>query len=144
MMAEIIDQYQTQAVKYRILLISNSVFIREDWAKYTFEKSGYVVYTSIDARDAWEKLQQGLECDVIWCCKELPRMDILELFSLLKNNARFKDIPFFALANSSHYGNVIEYNCLVKKIVGKKYFFLKPPLEELVIAATAEAILGFR
>lgn len=138
-----VDKYQYQTIKYHVLFISSSPYLEEIF-KDTFEKVGYIFHFTIDSLDAWEKLQNGFECDVIWCCTELPKMDIIELFNLLKKDDRFKDIPFFALANRSHFANIINYNLLVRKMVGIEYFFTKPPLEDSVIEATGEAILGFR
>ncbi|TAF03524.1 MAG: response regulator [Nostocales cyanobacterium] len=137
------DQSQNQKIKYHVLFISGSV-CWQGILKDTFEKAGYIFHSTIYALDAWENLQNGFECDVIWCCTELPKMDIIELFNLVKNDDRFKDIPFFALANRSHFANIINYNLLVRKMVGIEYFFTKPPLEDSVIEATGEAILGFR
>lgn len=75
-----------------ILVVDDSITVRQLLAM-SFEKGGYQVETARDGRDAWEKLQAGLPCELIFCDIEMPRMDGLELLEKLQQDSRFQAIP---------------------------------------------------
>ncbi|MEM7556974.1 MAG: macro domain-containing protein, partial [Cyanobacteria bacterium P01_A01_bin.84] len=86
-------------------IFSNTIFIIDDsitvleLLSRSFTKVGYKVATARDGKEAWEKLQQGLQCHVIFCDIEMPKMNGLELYRNLQKYDRVKDIPFVLLTS---------------------------------------------
>lgn len=58
------------------------------------EKDGHDVVDVASAKEAIEKLNQGLEVDMIISDVMMPEMDGFDLLRSVRCNARLKDIPF--------------------------------------------------
>ncbi|MDY6902184.1 MAG: macro domain-containing protein [Cyanobacteriota bacterium] len=114
-----------------VLIVDDSITVRE-LLSMTFFKAGYYVKTARDGREALEKLQQGIECDVIWCDTEMPRMSGFELREQLKKDSRLKDIPFVITTSrgASRRGHDFRENLDVQG------YFTKPYVEEKVLEHT--------
>jgi len=60
-----------------VLLVDDSITVRE-LLSMTFNNAGYHVEQARDGH--WEKLCDGLPCDIVFCDIEMPRMDGLNYY----------------------------------------------------------------
>ena len=81
-----------------VLIIDDSVTVRE-LLSMTFKKAGYRVEQARDGQEAWEKLADGLECDIAFCDIEMPRMNGLELLAQLQKDEKLADLPIAMLTS---------------------------------------------
>ena len=65
----------------------------------TFKKAGYRVEQARDGQEAWEKLSDGLDCDIAFCDIEMPRMNGLELLSQLQKDEKLASLPIAMLTS---------------------------------------------
>ena len=114
-----------------VLVVDDSITVRE-LLSMTFFKAGYYVNTARDGKEALEKLQKGIECNIIWCDAEMPRMDGFELRERLKQDSRFKDIPFVIITSrgASRMRNTFIDNLDIQG------YFTKPYREEDILEST--------
>ncbi|MEM7727354.1 MAG: macro domain-containing protein [Cyanobacteria bacterium P01_A01_bin.45] len=120
-----------------IFLIDDSITVLELLSR-SFIKAGYKVVTARDGKEAWDKLQQGLQCSVIFCDIEMPRMNGLELYRELRKCNRLRDIPFVLLTSRG----VSRKRDKLMKDLGIKGYFTKPYVEELLLDAAQKLITG--
>ncbi len=114
-----------------VLIVDDSITVRE-LLSMSFTKAGYYVETARDGKEALDKLQQGIECDVIWCDIEMPRMDGLQLLERLKKDSRLKNIPFVVMTSR---GASKRRNEFIDNLDIQGYF-TKPYDEEKVLECT--------
>ncbi|MEL6459938.1 MAG: macro domain-containing protein [Cyanobacteria bacterium J06621_15] len=114
-----------------VLIVDDSITVRE-LLSMTFFKAGYYVNTARDGQEALEKLQQGIDCDVIWCDIEMPRMNGFELREQLKKDSRLKDIPFVIMTSR---GASRMRNKFIESLDIQGYF-TKPYIEEKILECT--------
>ncbi len=118
-----------------VLIVDDSITVRE-LLSMSFTKAGYHVKTARDGKEALDKLQQGIECDVIWCDIEMPRMDGLQLLERLKKDSRLKNIPFVVITSRGvdrKRNNVRE---ILRINLGIQGYFTKPYNEENILEYT--------
>ena len=120
-----------------VLIVDDSITVRE-LLSMTFFKAGYYVKTAKDGKEALEKLQQGIECDVIWCDIEMPRMNGFELRECLQKDSRLKYIPFVVITSRGASGR---RNNFIDNLDIKGYF-TKPYLEKDVLECTRRLLLN--
>ncbi|WP_198287564.1 macro domain-containing protein [Rivularia sp. PCC 7116] len=114
-----------------VLIVDDSITVRELLSMY-FSKAGYYVETARDGKEALDKLQQGIECDVIWCDIEMPRMTGFELRERLKQDSRLKNIPFAIVTSRGVDRKRNEF----RKNLDIQGYFTKPYNEEKVLECT--------
>lgn len=119
-----------------VLVIDDSVTIRE-LLSMTFKKAGYRVEQARDGREAWEKLKQGIPCDVAFCDIEMPRMNGLELLSQLQQDEKLCTLPIAMLTSR---GAQKMRNIAAQK--GAKGYFVKPYVEDSLLDAAKRMING--
>jgi chemosensory pili system protein ChpA (sensor histidine kinase/response regulator) len=119
-----------------VLIIDDSVMVRE-MLSMTFNKAGYEIEKARDGQEAWEKLQEGLACDLILCDIEMPRMNGLELLSRLQEDEKLSMIP---VAMITSRGAQKMQNIAAER--GAKGYFVKPYIEEVLIDAAKRLIAG--
>ncbi|MEM6402636.1 MAG: macro domain-containing protein [Cyanobacteria bacterium P01_D01_bin.116] len=118
-----------------VLVVDDSITVRE-LLSMSFNKAGYYVQTAKHGKEALEKLQQGIECDVIWCDAEMPRMDGFELRERLKKDSRLKDIPFVIMTSR---GASRMRNQFIESLDIQGYF-TKPYVEEAILECTKKLL----
>ena len=119
-----------------VLIIDDSVTVRELLAM-TFLKAGYRVEKAKDGQEAWDKLKEGLECDLAFCDIEMPRMNGLELLSNLQKD---KELSSFPIAMLTSRGAQKMRNIAAKR--GARGYFVKPYVEETLLEAAQKMING--
>lgn len=119
-----------------VLIIDDSVTVRE-LLSMTFTKAGYQVEKAKDGQDAWDKLKEGLECDLAFCDIEMPRMNGLELLSNLQKDQELADFPIAMLTSR---GAQKMRNMAAKR--GARGYFVKPYVEETLLDAAQKMLKG--
>jgi len=119
-----------------VLIVDDSITVRE-LLSLTFSKVGYRVEQAKDGKDAWEKLRAGMQCNLIFCDIEMPRMDGLELLSRIQKDEFLSKIPIAMLTSRSS-----DRHRSAARELGAKGYFTKPYLEEEVITGSKRLLQG--
>jgi len=119
-----------------VLIIDDSVTVRE-LLSMTFKKAGYRVEQARDGQEAWEKLADGLECDIAFCDIEMPRMNGLELLAQLQKDEKLADLPIAMLTSR---GAQKMRNIAASR--GANGYFVKPYVEEDLLKAAKQMMNG--
>ena len=75
----------------RILVVDDSLTVRELQKKLLVNR-GYVAEAAVDGMDGWNAVQAG-NYDLIITDVDMPRMDGIELATLIKRDPRFAALP---------------------------------------------------
>ncbi|MGL5939935.1 MAG: response regulator [Waterburya sp.] len=119
-----------------VLIIDDSVTVRE-LLSMTFKKAGYRVEQARDGQEAWEKLSDGLECDIAFCDIEMPRLNGLELLSQLQKDEKLASMPIAMLTSR---GAQKMRNIAASR--GANGYFVKPYVEDELLKAAERMIKG--
>ena len=119
-----------------VLIIDDSVTVRE-LLSMTFKKAGYRVEQARDGQEAWDKLEEGLECDIAFCDIEMPRMNGLELLSNLQESDTLANLPIAMLTSR---GAQKMRNIAAQR--GARGYFVKPYVEETLLDAAERMMRG--
>ncbi len=119
-----------------VLIIDDSVTVRE-LLSMTFKKAGYRVEQARDGQEAWEKLSDGLECDIAFCDIEMPRMNGLELLSQLQQDEKLASLPIAMLTSR---GAKKMRNIAASR--GANGYFVKPYVEDDLLKAAKRMMDG--
>jgi chemosensory pili system protein ChpA (sensor histidine kinase/response regulator) len=119
-----------------VLIIDDSVTVRE-LLSITFKKAGYRVEQARDGQEAWDKLRDGLQCDIAFCDIEMPRMNGLELLLELQQDERLSTLPIAMLTSR---GAQKMRNLAAQR--GARGYFVKPYVEDALIEAAAKMMKG--
>ena len=119
-----------------VLIIDDSVTVRE-LLSMTFKKAGYRVEQARDGQEAWEKLRDGLDCDLAFCDIEMPRMNGLELLSQLQKDEKLASLPIAMLTSR---GAQKMRNIAASR--GANGYFVKPYVEEDLLKAAKRMMNG--
>ncbi|MEM7713684.1 MAG: macro domain-containing protein [Cyanobacteria bacterium P01_A01_bin.68] len=130
-----VSRYKSSAT---ILIVDDSITVRE-LLSMTVTKAGYRVETARDGQEALEKLQQGIECNAIWCDIEMPKMGGFELRERLKQDSRLKNIPFVIITSR---GASRRRNEFIENL-GIQGYFIKPYIEEKILEHTDKLLNRF-
>ncbi|MGN6578848.1 MAG: hybrid sensor histidine kinase/response regulator [Bordetella sp.] len=84
-------QPNAAARRKHVLVVEDSLTVRELERKL-LEKSGYAVTVAVDGMDGWNILR-GAAFDLVVTDIDMPRMDGIELVSLIKHDAILKKLP---------------------------------------------------
>ena len=120
----------------QVLIIDDSVTVRE-LLSMTFKKAGYRVEQARDGQEAWEKLSDGLDCDIAFCDIEMPRMNGLELLSQLQKDEKLAQLPIAMLTSR---GAQKMRNIAASR--GANGYFVKPYVEEDLLKAAKQMMNG--
>ncbi|MEM7592604.1 MAG: response regulator [Cyanobacteria bacterium P01_A01_bin.83] len=119
-----------------VLIIDDSVTVRE-LLSMSFKKAGYRVEQARDGQEAWEKLSDGLDCDLAFCDIEMPRMNGLELLSQLQKDEKLASLPIAMLTSR---GAQKMRNIAASR--GANGYFVKPYVEEDLLKAATKMMNG--
>jgi chemosensory pili system protein ChpA (sensor histidine kinase/response regulator) len=119
-----------------VLIIDDSITVRE-LLSMTFNKAGYRVEQARDGQEAWDKLRDGLPCDLVFCDIEMPRMDGLELLSRMQKDPNLSNLPIAMLTSRGadrHRQMAVQ--------LGARGYFTKPYLEEVLLDGAQRMLNG--
>ncbi len=119
-----------------VLIVDDSITVRE-LLSMTFNNAGYRTEQARDGQEAWDKLNDGLPCDIVLCDIEMPRMDGLELLSRIHESPNFKNLPIAMLTSR---GSDRHRQMAVQ--LGASGYFIKPYLEEALLDAAQRMLKG--
>ncbi|MCP2070645.1 UNVERIFIED_ORG: two-component system sensor histidine kinase and response regulator WspE [Pseudomonas lini] len=89
-------QNQTQAARKRILVVDDSLTVRELQRKLLLNR-GYDVAVAVDGMDGWNALRSE-DFDLLITDIDMPRMDGIELVSLLRRDNRLQSLPVMVVS----------------------------------------------
>ncbi|MBL0841094.1 hybrid sensor histidine kinase/response regulator [Pseudomonas mediterranea] len=89
-------QNQAQASRKRILVVDDSLTVRELQRKL-LQGRGYDVAVAVDGMDGWNALRSE-EFDLLITDIDMPRMDGIELVSLLRRDNRLQSLPVMVVS----------------------------------------------
>ncbi|RQR89551.1 MULTISPECIES: hybrid sensor histidine kinase/response regulator [unclassified Burkholderia] len=84
-------QHTAVARRRHVLVVDDSLTVRELERKL-LEKRGYAVTVAVDGMDGWNALR-GADFDLVVTDIDMPRMDGIELVTLIKRDAALKSLP---------------------------------------------------
>lgn len=119
-----------------VLIVDDSITVRE-LLSITFNNAGYRVEQARDGQEAWDKLNDGLPCDIVLCDIEMPRMDGLELLSRIHEHPNLQHLPIAMLTSR---GSDRHRQMAVQ--LGASGYFIKPYLEEALLDAAQRMLKG--
>ncbi|MEM9567837.1 MAG: hybrid sensor histidine kinase/response regulator, partial [Cyanobacteria bacterium P01_E01_bin.34] len=119
-----------------VLIVDDSITVRE-LLSMSFNKVGYKVEQARDGQDAWDKLRNGLPCDLIFCDIEMPRMDGLELLSRMRKEEQYQGLPIAMLTSRG-----ADRHRQMASELGANAYFTKPYLEEELLTAAKRLLSG--
>ncbi len=93
-----VQRGQGVAVQHRkhVLVVDDSLTVRELERKL-LEKRGYAVTVAVDGMDGWNALR-GAAFDLVVTDIDMPRMDGIELVTLIKRDAVLKSLPVMVVS----------------------------------------------
>lgn len=93
-----VQRGQGVAVQHRkhVLVVDDSLTVRELERKL-LEKRGYAVTVAVDGMDGWNALR-GAQFDLVVTDIDMPRMDGIELVTLIKRDAVLKSLPVMVVS----------------------------------------------
>ena len=119
-----------------VLIVDDSITVRE-LLSMTFVNAGYRVEQARDGQEAWDKLRDGLPCDLIFCDIEMPRMDGLELLSRLQQDPKLSQLPISMLTSRGS-----DRHRQMALQLGASGYFTKPYLEEALLDGAQRMLKG--
>lgn len=119
-----------------VLIVDDSITVRE-LLSLSFAKFGYRVEQARDGREAWEKLESGLACDLVFCDIEMPRMDGFELLTRIQQHPSLAHLPIAMLTSRGS-----ERHRQMAAQLGARAYFTKPYLEESLLDASQRLLQG--
>ncbi len=119
----------------RILVVDDSITVREVERKMLSAR-GYDVDVAVDGMDAWNTLRQG-GYDLIVTDVDMPRMNGIELVTLIKNDARLKSLPVIIV---SYKDRQEDRNRGLE--AGADYYLTKGSFQDETLARAVEDLIG--
>jgi two-component system sensor histidine kinase and response regulator WspE len=80
----------------RILVVDDSLTVRELQRKL-LDHRGYVIDVAVDGMDGWNAVRTG-HFDLVITDIDMPRMDGIELVTLIKKDTKLKSLPVMILS----------------------------------------------
>jgi len=122
---------ESEGVPRKVLVVDDSAFIRNAIAS-NLRAAGYRADEAINGEEAWNIISGKLAADAfnfdaIITDIEMPRMDGLHLTSLVRADARLRDIPLFIFSSLASEDNIRKW-----KSLGADGILTKPDMPNLV------------
>ncbi|WP_428556902.1 hybrid sensor histidine kinase/response regulator [Pseudomonas edaphica] len=90
------SQQATEAPRKRVLVVDDSLTVRELQRKLLLNR-GYEVAVAVDGMDGWNALRSG-DFDLLITDIDMPRMDGIELVTLLRRDSRLQSLPVMVVS----------------------------------------------
>ncbi|MBI1397760.1 MAG: response regulator [Betaproteobacteria bacterium] len=123
----------------KLLVVDDEPFNLEIIAEH-LDGAGYELVTANDGQEAWDLLQKADqdEFDALILDRMMPRMDGLTLLKLVKQEARFRQVPVIMQTAAASKEQVME------GIQNGAYYYLTKPFDGEVLATIVRAALTDR
>ena len=90
------SQQAAEAPRKRVLVVDDSLTVRELQRKLLFNR-GYEVAVAVDGMDGWNALRSE-DFDLLITDIDMPRMDGIELVTLLRRDSRLQSLPVMVVS----------------------------------------------
>jgi len=90
------NRQASEAVRKRVLVVDDSLTVRELQRKLLLNR-GYEVAVAVDGMDGWNALRAE-DFDLLITDIDMPRMDGIELVTLLRKDARLQSLPVMVVS----------------------------------------------
>jgi CheY-like chemotaxis protein len=120
--------------KATILAVDDEAFNLDILTEF-LEDDGYEVVGAVDGQDAWEKLSEGLQPDVVVLDRMMPRMDGMAFLQRIKADDRFRDLPVIMQTAAATHDQVRQ------GIDAGVFYYLTKPYEEAVLLSLVRSAL---
>lgn len=90
------SQQTTEAPRKRVLVVDDSLTVRELQRKLLLNR-GYEVAVAVDGMDGWNALRSE-DFDLLITDIDMPRMDGIELVTLLRRDSRLQSLPVMVVS----------------------------------------------
>ena len=90
------SQQDTEAPRKRVLVVDDSLTVRELQRKLLLNR-GYEVAVAVDGMDGWNALRSE-DFDLLITDIDMPRMDGIELVTLLRRDSRLQSLPVMVVS----------------------------------------------
>ncbi|WP_426134941.1 hybrid sensor histidine kinase/response regulator [Pseudomonas sp. PWP3-1b2] len=90
------SQQATEAPRKRVLVVDDSLTVRELQRKLLINR-GYEVAVAVDGMDGWNALRSE-DFDLLITDIDMPRMDGIELVTLLRRDSRLQSLPVMVVS----------------------------------------------
>jgi two-component system sensor histidine kinase and response regulator WspE len=122
------------SARKRVLVVDDSITVREV-ERRLLENHGYAVEVAVDGMDGWNAVRAG-HYDLLLTDVDMPRMDGIELVSLIKHDARLQALPVMIVSYKE--GEADRRRGLE---AGANYYFAKSSFhDDTLIQAVADLI----
>jgi len=112
-----------------VLVVDDSVAARR-WLSHALTQVGHQVVQCRDGQEAWERLQEGLDCQLLISDVEMPRLDGFQLLQRVREDQRFHQLPVAMLTSRQSDRHIAQAESL-----GATAYFTKPlGIQELVLS----------
>jgi two-component system sensor histidine kinase and response regulator WspE len=90
------DEADTLKTRKRVLVVDDSLTVRELERKL-LDSRGYMVDVAVDGMDGWNAVRTG-HYDLVLTDVDMPRMDGIELVTLIRKDNRLKSLPIMIVS----------------------------------------------
>ncbi|MHB8809998.1 MAG: hybrid sensor histidine kinase/response regulator [Desulfobulbaceae bacterium] len=129
------DDLLVERMVKRILVVDDSITVREVERKMLALK-GYDVTTAVDGLEGWNTLRTG-EFDLLVTDVDMPRMDGIELVTLIRQDSRFETLPVIIVSYKDR-----EMDRARGMEAGADYYLTKGSFQDETLVRTVEELIG--
>ena len=119
----------------RILVVDDSITVREVERKM-LALQGYEVTTAVDGLEGWNALRSE-EFDLVVTDVDMPRMDGIELVTLIRQDSRFGNLPIIIVSYKDR-----ESDRARGMEAGADYYLTKGSFQDETLVRTVEELIG--
>ncbi|KAJ3062885.1 hypothetical protein HK102_008618, partial [Quaeritorhiza haematococci] len=119
----------------RVLVVDDSITVRE-LERQLLENQGYQVDVAVDGVDGWNSVRTG-RYDLVVSDVDMPRMDGIELVSLIKKDVRLRTIPVVVVSYKDR-----EEDRIRGLDAGANFYLTKSSFHDQTFLATVVDLIG--
>ncbi len=119
----------------RVLVVDDSLTVRELERKL-LENAGYEVEIAVDGMDAWNSVRTG-NYDLVITDVDMPRLDGIELVTLIRKDARLKSLPLMIVSYKDR-----EQDRQRGLDAGADYYLTKGSFHDETLLTAVEELIG--
>ncbi len=119
----------------RVLVVDDSITVREVERKMISSR-GYQVEVAVDGQDGWNSIRNE-PFDLVITDVDMPRMDGIELVTLIRNDSRFKMLPIIIV---SYKDREEDRNRGLE--AGADYYLTKGSFQDKTLVKAVEDLIG--
>jgi len=130
-----VEIHDSGVTRKKILVVEDSITVREA-ERRMLENQGYDVQTAVDGMDGWNALQAG-QVDLVITDIDMPRMNGIELLTLIRSDYSDPDIPVMIVSYKDR-----EEDRLAGMQAGANYYLTKSSFHDNTMLQGVEDLIG--